>query len=227
MTILEMIGEKPGPKPIQPLQAPEIETRLKAAKARLAELEAQHGPAALDAVAGSLDASEHLADLNQRLTKVREQVATLHSAHAAAVARDAATVQAQRTALRKTQINAIRKHLEARDAAAIALSSALEEAAKHFHTLLDRSEKALRACPLGMTWPDATLCELDALRALVANEMLRASASPANREGHKFTDPTLPSLDYAFQPKAVPLLADKIKAASQYTIAKLAEKEAQ
>src|SRR5665213_3884382 len=98
MTILEAIRGKPGTKPAQ-MQAPDVQRKLRAAEAELAELEAQHDAAALDAVIGEAGAEDRLAILNGNLKKSREHVGMLRGAHKAAVERDEATINAQRSAL--------------------------------------------------------------------------------------------------------------------------------
>ncbi len=223
MTILEAIRGKPGTKAAQ---APEILRRLHAAEAELAELETQHGNAALDAIVGEAGASDRLNTLNRDLAKARDSVATLRAAHDAAVERDEATIAAQRAAIRKTQMAAVRKHLEARDAAAVALSAAIEEATKQYHALLDRSAKAQAACPVGMTWPVSTACGTDQIRGLVMNELYRASATAGNRDGRAFPGAEFPSRLFEHQPKAIPSLVDAIKQGGEFAITTLVSKAA-
>jgi len=226
MTILEAIRGKPGTKAAQ-AQAPEILRRLHSAEAELAELETQHGNAALDAIVGEAGASDRLNTLNRDLAKARDSVATLRAAHDAAVERDEATITAQRAAIRKTQMAAVRKHLEARDAAAVALSAAIEEATKQYHALLDRSAKAQAACPVGMTWPISTVCETDPIRKLVRNELFRLSATAGNRDGRAFPGAELPGSEYEWQPQKIVALADAIKQGSEFAMNKLAGKAAE
>ena len=224
MSLIDNLRGSPGAKPQHTVQAPEVAAKLATAEAELSELEAQHGGAALDALSGGSGATERLAGINRQLAAARDSVTTLRAAHKAAVDRDAATIRAQRAALQKTQIAAVRKHLEARDAAAVTLSAAIAEAAKHYHVLLERSAKAMAACPIGTEWPGGTMCEHDPIRRLVEHELYRASASPGNRDGRAFPGAQLPGMEYEWQPAAVPPLADKISAASRYVMTELTGK---
>ena len=217
MTILEAIRGKPGTKPAQ-MQAPDVQRKLRAAEAELSELEAQHDAAALDAVIGEAGAEDRLATLNRDLTRARDHVAMLRGAHKAAIERDQAIIRAQRFALRRTQMAAMRAHLVARDAAAAALRAAIEEATKQYRALLDRSAKAIAACPIGMSWPLGTDCEADPIRRLVTHELFRLSATPGNRDGRSLPGAELPSPQVEWQPQAITPLADKIKQGSDYAI---------
>jgi len=224
MTLIDNLRGSPGAKPTHPMQAPEVAAKLATAEGELSELEGQHGGVALDALAGVSGATERLAGINRQLATARERVATMKAAHKAALDRDEAAIRAQRAALQKTQIAAVRKHLEARDTAAVALSAAIVEATKQYHLLLDRSAKAQAACPIGTSWPGGTLCEPDPIRKLVEHELFRASASPGGHDSRDFPGAQLPGSEYEWQPAAVPPLADKIKAASQYVMTELTAK---
>jgi len=228
MTILETIRGKPGPKPAVLLaaQAPAIAEKLKAAEAELRDLEAQHGTAALDALVGEAGAQSRFDELERNLAKVRNNVGVLRAAHKAAVERDEATIVAQRTSLRKTQLNAMRKHLEARNAAAEKFSAAIAEAAAQYHAMIDRSAKAIAACPIGSTWPQGTLCEIDPLRRVVQHEIFRLSATPGNRDGRTLPGAELPHVNVEWQPEAIKPLAERLKEASEFTVATLTGKEA-
>lgn len=224
MNILDGIRGKAASTPTKPPLAPDIANTLAAAEAELFELEAKHGNLALDAMAGEPDAASRLATLTRDLSSARENVATLKAAHKAAVDRDEANIRAQRAALRKTQIAAMRKHLDARDAAAIALSASIADAARHYRTLLDRSTKARSACPIGAIWPTATDCEPDPIRRLVQYELFRLSATEGNQDGRALPGAMmLPG--YQWQPAAIPPLVDAIKRGSEHAIAELAGKE--
>jgi small-conductance mechanosensitive channel len=221
---MESIRGKPAAKPQPPLQAPEIEQRLNHAQARVSELYAQRRGTALDAETGDTAAAAQLENLNREIAAANDRVATLRAAHEAAIERDEATLQAQRAALQRTQLAAVRKHLEARNAAAVALTAALDAAAKQFHILLERSDKAQAACPIGMTWPHGALCEADPLRNLVVAELYRLSATPGNKDGHALPGAGFPSSEYEWQPATIPPMAERVGAASAYVLAKLTGK---
>ena len=227
MSLIENFRQS-GPKPgAQIPKAPDIAAQLSQAESDYAALQAEHGSIALDAIAGLPGGSDRLQELQRDLATIGDRVATLKAAHKAAIERDEAAVKAQRAALQKTQLAAVRKHLEARDAAAVAFSRAIEEATKQFHTLLDRSAKAESACPIGMAWPHGSLCGRDPIRALVANEIFRLSASPGNGDGRALPGAEMPSPEYQWQPAALPALGEKIGAASKYVLAKLTGKAAE
>jgi len=224
MSLIDNLRGSPGTKPTHSMQAPEVAMKLATAEAELRELEGAYGTVALEALSAAPGAKDRLTAAERQLVDSRQRVATLKAAHRAAVDRDEATIRAQRASLQKTQIAAVRKHLEARDAAAIALSAAIAEATKQYHLLLDRSAKAQAACPIGTDWPGGTLCEPDPIRKLVEHELFRASASPGGHDSRDFPGAQLPGLEYEWQPAAVPPLADKINAASQYVMTELTGK---
>lgn len=218
MSVIDNIrGRTPATIP----QATDIARKLKEAESELATFEAEHGTAALDALSGDPKLADHLSTLHAKLIEARQRVETFRAAHKAAVERDQAARRAQLAALQRTQLTAVRTHLQARDAAAIALTGALEEAAKQFHVLLDRSAKARAACPMGMQWPPT---EYDNLRMLVAAEMYRLSASPGDNDGRALPGAAFPHVQFEHNPTAIPAMAEKIKKASVFVLAKLTGK---
>jgi hypothetical protein len=206
-------------------QAPAIAEKLRAAEAELAELERQHSDAALDSVLGTTGGADRLATLNRQLAAARDKAATFRSAHAAAVARDEAAARAYRASLQKTQINAVRQHLAARDKAAERLSAAIADAATAYHELLDRSGKAQAAWPVGMgdCPAEAALTSRDVLRSLVGYELHRVSAAAGDLggEGRALLGSRLPSMNFQHQPEAIPPLVDRVRRASAHTIREL------
>lgn len=215
MSVIENLrrpAAKPAAVPIP--KAPDIAAQLATAENDLAALESQHGRAALDAIAGSPD---RLTALNGKLSETRERVSMLRAAHKAALERDEETIRAQRAALRKTQIAAMRKHIEARDQHAVALAVAIAEMAKHYHGLLDRSEKAERACPIGSQWPQHD--GWAATKRYVINEFFRVSASPGNQDGRSLPGSEEPDARFTWQPDAIPPLPERIAKASAGVLA--------
>jgi hypothetical protein len=223
MSVIDRL--KPGPRPITPLQAPEIEERIAAAEREFADVERTHGEAALDAVAGDEAAIARLNDVVAQMARTRDKITMLHAAHRAAIQRDEATVKAQRVALRKTQLASVKKHLDARDEAATALCKALEDAAKQFHLLLDRSEKAKEACPIDLEWPYDSFCEPMPIREAVVHELFRISASPGDQDSRALPGAQPTNFDYEWQPKAIAPMAPTIHKASAQTLAALKELE--
>ena len=68
MSIIENVRTRSGVQPAIP-KAPEIAVKLSQAENDLAQLEAQHGSAALDAVAGTAGATDRLSALNAKLAR--------------------------------------------------------------------------------------------------------------------------------------------------------------
>jgi len=220
-----------GVKPATVPTAPGIAKKLEAAKAELAQIEAEHDTAALDAVIDAPGASARYADLQKRLASVRDNVAKLESAHRAAVARDDAAIRQQRASLQKAQLNAVRSHLAARDKAGERFEVAIVEAAAAYRELLLRSEKAQASCPIGMDWPGGSLCERDTIIRAVQHAMHKASAEPGDlphdmggQGGHALPGTALPGMDYQHRPTDIPALADRVKQASAHVIATLTGK---
>jgi len=216
MSIIETIkgrGKAPG-------QA-DILTNIANAEAELAELERQHGPASLAAVEQVPNAAIELEALNRKIAIARERVKTLQAAHRAAIQRNEAALAADRAAIQKSQIAAVRKHLEARDAALVAFAAKMAEATAHYHEMIDRSLKAQNACPIGMAWPDGSLCEPHMIRGLASGEFYRISATPGNADARSLPGSRAPNPDFDHNPSAIAPLVDTIKHASAYVIAKL------
>jgi hypothetical protein len=218
MTLLETVRGRPAAK-LAPRGA--ILAELKIAEAEVARLEAQHGAAALDAFANETGAEKRLEDLNRQLATGRERANTLKAAHKAAAEREEAAILAQRAALQKTQRAACLKHLQARDAAADALSIAIADAAEHYHALLDLSAKAQAACPVLTQWPDGSLCDEGSIRRLVGGEMCRVSVTAGNRDGRALPGSALPGTEFEWQPNAIAPMAEQVKAASAFLASRL------
>jgi hypothetical protein len=207
-------------KLLKPIPANVIAQKLLAAQNELAELERENGEALLTALAAGASASD-LAALSTKLTAARNHVAALSTAHAAAIARDEEQARVARASLQKSQLNALRKHLEARDKHAEEFSQHIEAAALAYHAMLDKSAKAIAATPIGCTFPSSSLCEQDGLRRAVAHEIARVSMSPGNRDGRALPAPALPSLEFEMQPQKIPPMADQIKRASERVVSTL------
>ncbi|MFZ0692864.1 MAG: hypothetical protein WAN51_01715 [Alphaproteobacteria bacterium] len=216
-----------SPKAPQAPKASEVLRKLEQAEATLADLEAQHGQLALDALAGVDGATKALADAEAKLSEARTKVANLHAAHRTAIANDEAAERARVTAIQKTQLNAVKSHLAARDNAAEELATALEAAGKAWRTLLQRSGQAQEACPIRTEFPLGGLCGLGDLRRIVEREMFRVAG-----DGSMNNAASLPGahwgcdINLQHNPDAVPPLVDEIKRASAFVIGKLKEQVA-
>jgi len=220
MSIIETVRGRASPKALLPA---EVQKELASAQAQLADLEGQHGAAALDAMAHEPGAEGRLEDLNRKVVGARERVHTLTGALRVAREREEASILAQRAALQAAQRKAAIQHLRARDDAAVALGGLLEEAAKQYRTLLDRSEKAQAACPILTQWPDGSLCNFADIQRLVVGEMYRVSAT-SGTDDWKLPGAREPHLNYQWNPQAIPKLGDQMKTASAFVIGKLTGK---
>ncbi len=213
MSLIEQLRGQSAAKP--------SEVELAEAETELARLEAEHADAAVEALGDSPAAKQRLAGVQAQLATERPRVAPLRAAYRAAVESDEATIVIRRAALQRTQLAAVRKHIQARAAAAVALSEAITKVAEHYHVLLERSAKAQAACPVGMSWPNGALCDAESVRELVSFELFRLSASPGNRDDHALPGATLPGLEYEYQPSAIPPMSEQFAQASANIIAAL------
>ncbi len=232
MSLIENFRGGSGAKPAAGLpQAPAIAKRLDFAQAELSDLERQHGDAALAEVLGEAGASARLAELLKQLASARANVDTLTAAHIAALARDDAALRAHRAMLQKTQLNALRQHLAARDKSAERFSVAVTEAAAAYHELIERSTKALHtAQAAGFDFSGAEV-EHDPLVRLVRCEMHRVSALPGDlphdmggQGGSALPGSALPEMGFQHRPSEIAPLAKRMKQATAQTIATITGK---
>jgi hypothetical protein len=194
----------------------EIKTELTLAEAALADLEARHGGAALDAMSGTSGADATLRDLEQKLTTQRQRVQTLRAAHTAAVRREEEAIQAQRASLQRTQYRAMKKHLDMRDAAAKAFGEAVEVAAANYKALLEHSSKAIAACPVGKQFPMGAKAEDTTIKTLIENELYRISAKAGPNDPYQLPGAVAPSATFLHQPENIQKLVDAIKEGSTF-----------
>jgi hypothetical protein len=222
MSIISNFAGKP-----KVVTAADIQNRLQAAQQELAAIEARHGDLALAAIGGADGAQTEFDAATAALTKARGTVATLSAAHKAAIERDEANLRRSRAALQKSQLAAVRSHLNARDAAADAIATAIAEMAKQWKLLLERSAKARNANPIGGKFPSGALCGVQELQTLVAYELHRACT---DGNGGEVGGEELPgSLRFAegWPPTAAPPLVEKLRAASLHVVAVLTGKIAE
>ena len=197
-----------------------IEAKLAKARQDVAGFQAEHGEAALAAVAGTAGAQNRLDGLRHALAQAQGEVSTLDAALIAAKERDAAALRKNRAALQKTQFAALRKHLEARDAAAEALVAAIAETARQWKILVERSAKAQAANPIGGIFPDGALTTEGALLEALELEIARAFAV----ERVEASYPGLRPIDAA---ELAPALMGKIKNASAHVVKAIASRQAE
>jgi hypothetical protein len=155
----------------------EIERKLARAQEDVGGFGAEYAEASLDALNGKPGAQNRVDSIEAEHARAAALVKQLSAALAAAKARDEEELRANRAALRKTQTAACKAHLNARDRAAEAMSTALLETARQWKLLVEHSEKAQNATPIGTRWPegDAAASAYGELVRLVTREMRLAS----------------------------------------------------
>jgi len=202
--------------------APEIEAKLAEASARLQELEKQHGDVALEQVLGVPGGDAKLQKLVSEIATARQSVEKLRSAHAAALERDATSLRAERAALYKTQLNAVKANLAVSDSAAEALSQAATEAVKQFRIMVEKRAKAFAANPIGGEWPDGGIAHVNELKRLVAQELFRLDGRDTTfGDQHSFPGAAAQDHDKLGTPGEVDKLVDVLKQNSAYVISTL------
>ncbi len=212
----------PPEKKFGPPIAPGIAVRLAAEEAKLKDLTAKHGDAALEAALGTPGSSGTLAQLLADIADARGRVATFKAAHAAAVDRDnSASIEATRS-LRETQFRAMRNHLGARNTAAVKLAKAITEAAEQFKVLTERSAKAAAAWPIGLVldpgWGTGALA-FGELKRLVETELHRLGGDPSLGNKRSIPGAKSPHHDYDNRPDALKPMAETVEEASAALIA--------
>jgi len=216
MSMFKPRGRPPTPK--GPETAPPIAERIDAAEHRLADLQSQHGPAAIEWAQGIEGAADRLAAIEQDITDVERELARLRVAHDEAVAADQRMLAQQRAAIQAAQLRKVKREFELRDDAALRLSVAIENAVSAYRDLILHSRAATRACPLGSTWPNGSLCGDGELQRAVDQEMFRlGDTDPVERI------PSFPRMDrylLAHPNKVVPL-AERVRRQSAITLANL------
>jgi hypothetical protein len=223
MSIMDTIkGGKlsaPAAKPAQ-MTAPTVAQKLRTAEMQLEAQEAKCAQLAYEVAIGEVSETA-LTSENSLLPGLRQQVEQLRAALAIAERHDEKTVAAQRVSIRKTQLAAVRKHLEARNAAAVALSEAIAEAAKQYRELVARTEKAIAATPIGSEWPSRREYSSFILRRLVSNEVFRLSATAGDKDNLSLPGSEAPDIQHKWAPDKVTPLADKIADQSKFALAHL------
>lgn len=216
MALLETLRAK---APQSPTLA-DVAARLHEAERELADVEARHGLAALEA----FQSPDTLAGIQRDLMAARDRVELLRAAHKAAINREEQETRRQRAALQKAQVAAVRKHLEARNKAASALVQRIEDVAALYRTLLEASAKAQAACPVGIAWPGGSLCADGELRGLVQAEFYRASAQPGDKDRRALPGSQSPHVNLSHDPKAIPAMDQAVVDASAFVLATLTGK---
>lgn len=209
-------------------KAPAIAAQLADAEGRISALEARHREAALEAVSGNSPAATDLGlieSVESELTQTRQRITRLRAAHTAALEHDERERRRQVAALQATQVRAVRSHLNARDAAAEALSKALAEACAQWKVLIERSAKARAANPVGGQWPHGSVCDFGELKRLVEQELFRIGGDPDLGNPKSFPGANAHDLTLVHNPSAIPPLTDTLRQSSEHVLATLTGKE--
>jgi hypothetical protein len=207
-----------SPKPYA-FTAPDIQRKLHEAQDRLRPLEASQGEVALDAELGVPGAQDRLTQLLERIAVEKASLAKLRLAHSAGLARDAEAERTHRAGLRKAQIAALRKHLEARDAAASAMAVAITEAVKQFKLVVERSRKAGDIVPICDQLPEGAISGFGQLKSLVGQEIYRLDGGDSMTGTlRSFPGAAVLDINTQGQPNTIEPLEDHLKRNSAYII---------
>jgi hypothetical protein len=158
--------------------APEVQAKLEAAEARLAELETKIADLALDEAIGAAGASERVAKFDKELVGTRNTVDRLRVALATATERDAAADAAERRAVQAQQFNQFEKHVAAREEAMTSLCDLIERATSAYAQFTAATARMIGSLPVGCSLPAGlTAGELSAAQTarLIKAEMWRYS----------------------------------------------------
>ncbi len=197
-----------------PISPAEIERRIVAAEATLAQLTAEHQRAALDAEADVPGAADRLKSQADRLAQAGNRLTTLRSALVAAQEAEERGRRQLQAKLRKDNIARINAALAQRDVAAERLADALEIACGAWRDLLDYSEKAAVPVP-GVAHPLGVMITTGELRRAIERELFRVGARPVEH-AWDFPGAKPHDLNYRDQPQNLPRLVDVVKAASAH-----------
>jgi hypothetical protein len=206
MSITETIKRRIGrpPVPVGPDLAPSVQAKIDDATARLRALQTEIPSASLDAVTEQEGAGDRLARLQSQLAVVDAELATLRHALGQAEQVDKRKWQQQKAAIHRSAWLAVKKHLEARDAAAQTMSVAIENAVQAFRDMIEAADKAMRAGA-----PLASQNLQTSGHKLAVSEIYRATATELRRLGEEW--PKQPNSPAAFptdRQAGIPLRSD-------------------
>lgn len=205
-------------KPVDPAT---LQTRLADANRRIRELESQFAAVALEWAAGGSTEAVKRDRLETDLTTAKRDCDALRAALALACEVEAARERENAAALRAKQVRAVVQHLRARTRAAADLSNAIALAVAAFRDMVNASDKARAANPIGGPWPMGGLIEFHEIKRLVEVELYRLSQVPGSlNRARSFpgSDPhniTLPD------PASLKPIAEALQAADDFVIASL------
>lgn len=201
--------------PTASAQCDDIATKLKAAEASLADLEAKRDAASLDALTDAPGAKDELARLNAASKEARSQIEMLQAAHRGALARkDEDSRRLRRDGIRHAY-SRTKAHLKARDEAAAEFAALIEKAAAAHAKIYAADEAARRA------WGIANVCEFpieafanNAIERAVAGEMWKHTPCTKGEviPGLALPAAAFPALEYQNWPQGVPDIKAKFEA---------------
>lgn len=202
--------------------AEKIVPRLAEAKAALAMLELQREVITLDWGLEKPGAEERMEAFDRDIEKATAKVKGLELALTAATAKDEAEERQRWAAIIRSQIGAVRSHLNARMRAAAKFTKAAEELNAAWLEMIAEADKAKAARPVGSEWPlYQSLCEFGHTKQLCERELYRIGGDDTignlkSLPGGKAGDQRLVHNHRAIKP-----MAEELKVALDDTIAVL------
>ena len=214
----------PASPPKGVLIARDVATKLAEAAAALSALRDGEGALALSALYKEAGAEARLDDLQKQIAEQTAKVTALRAALKAAEQRDAAIIRGERANMAKMQLNAVKKALTLRDAAAEALSLSIAESVAQWKILVEQSIRAKQCNPVGGEWPapNDDFYSVGGLRKMVAHELHRLGADP--KMVTSFPGGVTDDLNNLAQPDKTPAMAPKLKANSEMVVGTLSGK---
>jgi hypothetical protein len=210
-----------GRSPLTPSPA-EIEARIGEAESKLADVEAEHSRAALEAEAGVVGAGERLSAVLERRAGLNARLETLRSALGAARADERAREARQRAKLFKDNLARITAALERRDAAAARLSEHIGHAVSAWRELVELSDKAALPLPGMSPLPMGCLTNLGELRRALEQDIYRQGAKSL-AHATDFPGGKAHDIELLDAPERLPALPDVVKQGSAFALARVAE----
>jgi hypothetical protein len=217
MTIRQKISDALGAKN-RTADPAALRRRIAEQHALVQSLDAEHAQASLEWASGASGSSAKLEELEGRLGTARREARALAAALSLAEQHEAQRERERLAALSAAQIRAVEQHFAARDKAAEELAIALDNAASAYRRLVERSQKAHGATPLGMTWPLGSPWHVGELRALVEREIYRLSSNGSLSGAEIFPGGKCGDLRNLNQPDKLEPLTDALKRFSAFTL---------
>lgn len=223
MSIIENLTKgRDAPKSHAPA-APDIRKKLDGLQSKLSSMQSQLAEMAFEAHQGSAEAARKFITTKEQIEQIKAEVSQLNLALKVALERDHAEVLRQRASLHKGQLAKVRKDLDARDAAARAMETALAQAAEQYKIVIERSRAASLANPIGGEWPAGSISELHEIKPLLAAQLYKLM--PGDVMGRLSPFPGADcDLDYRGLPDKIKTLADALSENSRYIMTTLTGK---